>query len=134
MNAYVGTLSSVLNVQPQWSVRELLEMNDRLDIYAVDNALSHCKTVDGNRRPNPCCRDVGLSIADVVRFIECARQLAEVVVLDVPSTLDDCQMLTLDVCDEVVLIGENHPFTSAHVGSFTTGHSKPSPKDCHQSV
>ena len=46
------------------------------------------------------------SSADVLLLIECLRQLADIVVLDVPCTYDAIYFDTLNSADQVVLVGE----------------------------
>ncbi len=103
----VGVLGSYLDIQPKFTTRDLLELGGELDVYALRQALvpfaDRFSVLAG---PLHAFSDFTPSQADMLRLIQCARQLADVVVLDVPCTMDSMQLETLDAADLVVLVAE----------------------------
>lgn len=107
LSSSIGVLSACLNIESRHTTRDLLEIGEDLDAYI----LQHAMVQFGERLsvlPGPFHAAVDFKPSPVARqrLIQCARQLADVVIVDVPPTLDNDQFEILDVANEVVLVGE----------------------------
>jgi pilus assembly protein CpaE len=103
----MGMLASYLNVEPRHSTSDLLRDSDRLDVYMVQQALT--KVADNFHilaGPHRAITALEPTVEGVRRLIDFTRQLARVVVLDVPSTYDAVYFEALTVADRAVLVGE----------------------------
>lgn len=107
LSTNIGVLSSYLNIEPSFTTRDLLEIGEEIDVYALQHALvpfgERLSVLAGPFHANV---DFKPSRVAIQRMLKCARQLADVVILDVPSTLDPEQFDTLEAADVVVLVGE----------------------------
>lgn len=107
LSANIGVLSSYLNIEPKHSTRDVLEMGEELDVYALQNALTpfgdHFSVLPG---PLHASLDFRPTHVAVQRLIQCVRQMADVVILDVPAALGADEYNVLDAADVVALVGE----------------------------
>jgi pilus assembly protein CpaE len=107
LSLQVGKLPLYLNVEPRYTTHDLLKDIHRIDLYFMQQALT--PIVEGFSilaGPYHAVSPLSVPPADVLLLIECLRQLADVVVLDVPCTYDSVYFETLNSADQVVLVGE----------------------------
>jgi pilus assembly protein CpaE len=103
----MGKLPLYLNVEPRYTTVDLLKDIHRIDLYFMQQALT--PIVDRFRilaGPYESVSPLSVPSADVLLLIECLRQLADIVVLDVPCTMDAIYFDTLKAADKIVLVGE----------------------------
>jgi pilus assembly protein CpaE len=101
----MGVLASHLDVQPRYTTSDLLFDLNKVDSYAVNQALT--KIADNfSILPGPyqTIEPGAIQPADVLKLIDVAGHLAEVLVLDVPCTFDDLYFKPLSAADKVVLV------------------------------
>ena len=103
----VGVVAAHLDIVPDYTNCDLLQMGKDLDIYALRRALvpfgDRLSVLAGPQHANS---RAPYNPADMTRLIQCARQLADVVLLDVPCTMDSMQVEILEGADTVVLVAE----------------------------
>ena len=107
LSLQVGKLPLYLNVEPRYTTHDLLRDIHRLDLYSIQQALT--PIVDRFHilaGPYHSVSPLTVPPGDVLLLIECLRQLADIVVLDVPCTYDALYFDTLNASDQVVLVGE----------------------------
>lgn len=107
LSLQVGKLPLYLNVEPRLTTHDLLKDIHRIDLSSLQQALT--PVVDGFSilaGPYHAVTPISSSSADVRLLIDCLRQLADVIVLDVPCTYDSVYFDTLNLADQVVLVGE----------------------------
>ncbi|MFL5341773.1 MAG: CpaE family protein [Gemmataceae bacterium] len=107
LSLQVGKLPLYLNVEPRYTTHDLLREIHRLDLYFMQQALTpiveRFQILAG---PYHAVSPLSVPSADVLLLIECLRQLADIIVLDVPCTYDATYFETLNAADQVVLVGE----------------------------
>lgn len=107
LSLQVGKLPLYLNVEPRYTTHDLLREIHRLDLYFMQQALT--PIVDRFHilaGPYHAVSPLAVPSTDVLLLIECLRQLADIIVLDVPCTYDSNYFDTLNAADQVVLVGE----------------------------
>jgi pilus assembly protein CpaE len=103
----MGVLSTHLDVEPRITLPELLRELDRVDTHLVQQALTRvADTFDILAGPQELSSPSQVAAADIFQVLEYARQLADVVVLDVPCNYGDLQFEVLAGADQIVLVGE----------------------------
>jgi pilus assembly protein CpaE len=107
LSLQIGMLVTYLDIQPKYTLDDLLTYQPELDVHLVDRALTPLRDklsiLPGPKRPATQTKGSLSRIAQVLDFL---RHLADVVVLDVPCTLDDSYFDLLAAVDHVVLVGE----------------------------
>jgi len=107
LSTRLGMLASYLNVEPRFSLLNLLEDTENLDMDYFRQVLTkvndHLELLSG---PPQAIQTQGGSPADLMRIVHYARPLADVVVLDVPCTYDDTYFEALSSADRIVLVWE----------------------------
>jgi pilus assembly protein CpaE len=103
----MGMLVTYLDVQPEYTIEDLLTYGHELDVHVVEQALT-CITdkffmLAGPRRPISPSGEVSDRIGTILDYL---RHLADVIVLDVPCTFDDFYFDLLACADQVLLVGE----------------------------
>jgi len=102
-----GLLATYLNVEPVYTIPDLLHNNTTLDLHMVQRALAQVEeNFDILSGSHHSISQVQVSIRDVLRLIDHLRRLSQVVVLDVPCSLDDTYLQTLSAATHVVLVAE----------------------------
>jgi pilus assembly protein CpaE len=101
----MGVLASQLDVQPRYTTSDLLFDMDNVDSYAVNQALTRIAD-NFSILPGPyqTIEPGVIQAANVLKLIDFAGHLAEVVVLDVPCTFDELYFKSLSAADKVVLV------------------------------
>jgi len=107
LSLQVGKLPLYLNVEPRFTTHDLLREIHRLDLYFMQQALTPIVErfhilAGPYHAPSP----LAVPSADVLQLIECLRQLADLIILDVPCTYDATYFETLQAADQVLLVGE----------------------------
>lgn len=107
LSLQVGKLPLYLNVEPRYTTHDLLREIHRLDLYFMQQALTPIVErfhilAGPYHAPSP----LAVPSADVLKLIDSLRQLADVVILDVPCTYDATYFETLQAADQVLLVGE----------------------------
>jgi pilus assembly protein CpaE len=103
----MGVLATYLNIEPRFTTLDLLRIIDQLDVLAMQRALTRvADRLDVLAGPYRAIALPQASAKDVARLVECAKQLAAVVVLDLPCSYDDLYFETLATANHVVLVGE----------------------------
>jgi Flp pilus assembly CpaE family ATPase len=102
----MGMVATYLNIDPRHTTRDLLKNMERLDIHLVRQVLTRVAD-DFDILAGPKVISSGTASADDLRqILDYAKQLAKVIVLDVPCTYDEFYFHTLTLANKVVLIGE----------------------------
>lgn len=107
LSSRMGRLATYLGVEPAVTINDLEGRREPLDPGAVQQALTRVgenftllagphRTIETQARP----------FSKVPLLLECLCQLADVVVLDLPSTFDEAYFQTLALADQVVLVAE----------------------------
>jgi pilus assembly protein CpaE len=103
----MGAVACHLNIEPTHTILDLLPDTSRVDVVRVQEVLTN---VADNFHilagPHEFAPPFAISSQDVVRVIDVLKQMAAVVVLDVPCTYDNMYFDTLVSSGPVVLIGE----------------------------
>ncbi len=102
-----GMLTSFLQIKPQHTTDQLLEMGFAMDLYAIKNAL----VPFGDRLSvlcGPSHHKVSAHVENslITHLIQSVGHLADIVVLDVPCTMDSQQLELLNSAEKVVLVTE----------------------------
>jgi pilus assembly protein CpaE len=103
----MGSLATYLDVEPKFTTQDLFALGNRLDFYVLQGALlpvtDKLSFLAGPQLPTS---PLTPTAADVTHLLSYVKQLAGVVVLDLPCTYDDCFYGTLAGVSQVVLVGE----------------------------
>ncbi len=104
-----GMLATYLNVEPTYTLPDLLNTGIKLDHGIVKQALisisDNFAIVSGAHFE---ITPIEASHTDVLRLLDHVRKLADVVVLDVPCTNDEAYVQTLSTASHVVLVAEQN--------------------------
>jgi pilus assembly protein CpaE len=103
----MGAVACHLNIEPTNTILDLIRDVSRVDAVLVEQALT--KVADNFQilaGPNEFVAPSATSIQDVAHVVDVLKQIAAVVVLDIPCTYDDFYFHTLASAGQVVLIGE----------------------------
>jgi pilus assembly protein CpaE len=128
LSLQVGKLPVYLDMTPAYTIHDLLRDTSRLDVYQVQGALTpvadRLSVLTG---PYDSVTPLLVSPVDVYTLTEYLRQLADVVILDVPCTYDSLYFETLAAADRVVLIAEQKvpSIRSMQIISNNLAHKKP---------
>lgn len=103
----VGMLVTHLDVEPKYTLADLLRYGSELDLEVVAQALApiteRFKVLLG---PSHAFRASESQQAGVARILHLLRFLADVVVVDIPWTFDDHYLEILSAADQVILVAE----------------------------
>ena len=106
----LGRLGFYLDIEPAVTVSDLLAGDNALEVNAVNQALvqvtDRFQVLAG---PHHSVDRRSIVPARVLSLIGSVRQMAEVVVLDLPYTFDDLYFEALSVADQVVLVARASP-------------------------
>lgn len=102
----MGVIASSLNLEPKYTILDLLRDVRKLDPTLVRTALipitDRFRVLVGPEELRP----VTATPEAVLQVVETVRSMADIVVLDVPCTLDDFYFEALAAAGHVVLVGE----------------------------
>jgi Flp pilus assembly CpaE family ATPase len=107
MTLQMGMLVTHLNVEPKYTLADLLTYQLELDMHMVEKALTRFSdslfVLADPERPVSQTPDLPMKLASV---IDSLRTLADFVVLDAPCTFDDSYFDILNVSNKVILVAE----------------------------
>jgi pilus assembly protein CpaE len=107
LSQQMGVLATNLDIQPIYTLAELLADPEQMDAQLVQRSLVR---VADNFDILAGSRDVGQSsafaLSGVLRVLDFVRPLAQYIVLDVPCTYDEFQFEALGSASQIVLVGE----------------------------
>jgi pilus assembly protein CpaE len=103
----MGVIANYLDIRPRYTTADLVGEIGRVDSFVLKGALTE-------RSPNfsilagpyESIQTTAPDVDSVLQLIELTKPLANVIVLDVPSTFDDLYFKTLATADQVVLVAE----------------------------
>lgn len=103
-----GVLASYLAIEPHFNSMDLLKYGKEIDVFTTKKAL----VPFGNRLsilsgPSHAEKSPVVDMSTISHLVDSLRQLAQFVILDVPSTLDETQFKVLDAADEVILVADH---------------------------
>jgi len=103
----MGRLACSLNVEPHFTTADLLGDIDRLDLEAIRRSLTEVGP-NFSILPGPYQGIVPaeISTASVVRLLNYLRQLARVIIVDLPSRFDAIYFDALALASRVVLVAD----------------------------
>jgi Flp pilus assembly CpaE family ATPase len=103
----MGVVASHLNIEPTHTIIDLLRDINRVDTFLTEQALTkitdHFKILAG---PNKLTATATTSSQDLAHVVDTLKQIADVIVLDVPCTYNDLYFDTIAAADQTILIGE----------------------------
>jgi pilus assembly protein CpaE len=103
----MGMLETYLDANPKFTIRDLLDNGSKLDSHMVQKALTRiADNFDILPGPRTVMARRSSGGANLAPIIEYARFLADVVVLDLPPTLDEHYFEILSGAEQVVLLLE----------------------------
>jgi len=103
----LGVIASHLNIEPEHTIIDLLRDVSRVDTLLAQRVLIKVtEDLDILAGPHQLAVPVTTSAHDMTCLVNLLKQLASVVVLDVPCTYDDVYWEALAGTSQVVLIGE----------------------------
>jgi pilus assembly protein CpaE len=128
LSLQVGKLPVYLDLTPPFTIHDLLRETKRLDLYQVQGALTPvAERLSVLTGPYESVTPLAVSPVDVYTLTDFLRQLAEVVILDVPCTYDSLYFETLASADRVILVAEQKvpSIRSMQIISNNLAHKKP---------
>jgi pilus assembly protein CpaE len=101
----MGSLASMLDVQPRFTLQQLIREIHRVDDFLVDKALisvtEKLRVLAGSQEFN----SIPSVIPDhLVKIVGCLKALTEVTVVDMPGTFDELEFEVLKACDQVIVV------------------------------
>ncbi|MBL8796279.1 MAG: hypothetical protein JNM56_20435 [Planctomycetia bacterium] len=103
----MGRLACYLNVEPHFTTADLLGDIDRIDLEAIRRALTEvAPNFSILAGPYQGIVPVEAPVSSVVRLLNYLRQLARVVIVDMPARFDATYFDTLAVASRVMLVAE----------------------------
>jgi pilus assembly protein CpaE len=110
LSLHLGRLGFYLDIEPSVTVSDLLAGSNALEVSAVSRALvrvaDRFQVVVG---PHHSVDRRAIAPARVLSLLGIVRQMAEVVILDMPYTFDDLYFDSLYLADEVVMVAQPTP-------------------------
>ncbi len=103
----MGMLAALMNAKPRYTTYDLFGNMDRMDLRVVEDALlpvnDRLRLLSG---PHQLAAPLLVTAPDVLRLAEYIRRLADVVVIDLPSSFDDVYFEVLAGADHFIMVGE----------------------------
>jgi pilus assembly protein CpaE len=103
----MGVVATHLNIRPKSSILDLLRDARRVDATLVQQVLvrvtDNFMVLPG---PDGIVGAVSAAPLDVAHLLDVLRQLADVIIIDVPCTYDDLYFETLSTAAHAILVGE----------------------------
>jgi pilus assembly protein CpaE len=107
LSLQMGVLATYLDLTPKFDIQDVLAHKDGIDADLIAQALT--ESSEGFRvLPGPAkfVPAAATAVEHVRRLLDGARTLGDVLLLDVPCTLDDRYFETLSGADDVLLVAE----------------------------
>ncbi len=103
----MGVITSHLNIEPTHTILDLLRNTSRVDAFMTQQVLIRvADNFEILAGPDKLVTPVTTSANDLARVIDTLKQIADIVVLDIPCTYDDLYFETITAANQVILIGE----------------------------
>lgn len=103
----VGKLAVCLNLKPRFTTQDLLSDPEHMDINLVRESLT---SVSENLHilagPYQSISPVSVSAASVLRLLDHVRQLARIVIVDMPYSYDELYFAVCSAANQVVLVAQ----------------------------
>lgn len=107
LSLQLGKLAHYFDVEPQLTTQDLFKDVDQLHGQAVEQALTRiAENFSILPGPYKSLTPVSVNSDSIRRLVHCTRRLTNVVVLDIPCTLDDHYFEVLGTADRIVLVCE----------------------------
>jgi pilus assembly protein CpaE len=107
LSLQMGMIVTYLDFESKFGLDDLLSYPDGMDVHVIEKSLTRISDtlsiLPGPRRRVPLSDTAQSKMAGILGYL---KQLADVVVLDVPCTFDDAYFDFLRGADQVVLVGE----------------------------
>jgi pilus assembly protein CpaE len=103
----MGVLATNLNIEPQFTIQDVLKDVSGQHLYAVQKALTRVTDkLHMIAGPHQAVMPMQVKAQDVLEVIRLCRRLAEWTLLDVPCTYDDLYFKILAAADRVIMVAE----------------------------
>ncbi len=103
----MGAIALNLNVEPTYTILDLLPKASSLDAVIVQSVLIPISEgFDLLAGPHFTISNTETVPDQILQIVEVVRQLADVIVLDIPCTFDDLYFRLIHQSDHIVLVGE----------------------------
>ena len=101
----MGSLVDHLDIQPRYTIADLLEEAERLDSYLIQQALTNIAT-NFSILPGPyeTVHSYLPQVEEVIKLINLTKPLTPILFMDIPCLYDDLYFRTLSAADKVVLV------------------------------
>ncbi len=107
LSMQMGMLVTYLEFEAKYTIEDLIHYGSQLDVLIVEQALvkitDRLRVLAGPERPIALTEDLPDRLRVILNYL---RNLADVVVIDVPCSFDEAYVDLLASADEVVLVGE----------------------------
>jgi pilus assembly protein CpaE len=101
----MGSLASMLDLQPKFTLPHLIRENHRIDDFLVERTLvkltERLRILAGPEELNSI---PSVAAENLVKIVGCLKTLAEITVLDMPGTFDELEFEVLKACDQVIVV------------------------------
>jgi pilus assembly protein CpaE len=101
----MGSLASMLDLQPKFTLPHLIRENHRIDDFLVEktlvNVTERLRILAGPQELNSI---PSVGAEHLVKIVGCLKTLAEITVLDMPGTFDELEFEVLKACDQVIVV------------------------------
>lgn len=101
----MGSLASMLDVQPRFTLPHLIREIQRVDDFLVEKTLvpitEKLRILAGPQEFNSM---PSVAPDHLVKIVGCLKKLTEVTVLDMPGTFDELEFEVLKACDQVIVV------------------------------
>ncbi len=103
----MGTLATYLNAEVNYTINDLAMHMDRLDSFLVEQSLTkindYLAILAG---PHDAIPSELPDVEGIFQVLEVLRQIAKVLVIDLPATFDDSYFRALAMADQTILVVE----------------------------
>jgi pilus assembly protein CpaE len=101
----MGSLASMLDIQPRFTLPNLIREIHRVDDFLLEKALvsvtEKLRVLAGSQEFN----SIPSVVPDhLVKIVGCLKTLTEVTVVDMPGTFDELEFEVLKACDQVIVV------------------------------
>ena len=101
----MGSLASMLDVKPRFTLPHLIREIQRVDDFLVEKTLvpvtDRLRILGGPQELNSM---PSVDPDHLVKILGCLKQLTKVTLVDMPGTFDELEFEVLKACDEVIVV------------------------------
>jgi pilus assembly protein CpaE len=105
LSLQMGTLATMLDLEPRFALPHLIREIQRVDDFLVDKTLlpftNRLRILAGPQELNAI---PSVAPEHLVKIVGCLKQLASVTLVDMPGTFDDLEFEVLKACDTVIVV------------------------------